>query len=394
MKLENNHPAEPQTPLTGEARQRDIALRQFRAHLHLAITARQTGRDQEFKALPGPKSLTYCRALAKLPGPTLTAELAQPIRAVLCQMQSVAAACEARLSGPDPAKSAADRRVLASLDQALAAIVGELTGFVKHRAAATTSTELLSQMFHGWLFDEGGQMMGSLLRQATEPAAEDREPDGSLAPGSLPDEFARDVFARVATLGCLEAAYPAHLRPAAECLPAWPLLAYRHDQPSPRVLERLNRLNLGAASPLDTRPNVTFDPESPMVKYLLPLLDRLAAMRAELGDAAFPSVETERKMLLHLWWRWPEPPPGESVLAPLRQARQLPDLTRSTVTTWTREVIVPLVLATDALDYSQCSEPAFQAIARDPQVTNPQTFQTCLSTAVEATLTQLLRPQE
>ncbi|HEX5219818.1 MAG TPA: hypothetical protein VFZ59_09645 [Verrucomicrobiae bacterium] len=51
-------------------------VKEFRAYLHLAITAGQMGQSQQLKTLPGPWIGDYCRALAKLPGNKLAGELA------------------------------------------------------------------------------------------------------------------------------------------------------------------------------------------------------------------------------------------------------------------------------------------------------------------------------
>jgi len=392
MKTETEHQTENQAPLTGEAKQRDIALRQFRAYLHLAITARQCGRDTEFAALPGPKALTYCLALAKVPEDVLAIEVSQPVRALLYQIEQVAAVCEGRLTGPDPAKAAAAQPVLDALDLALATILAELTWFVKRRAAVTTCKSLLEHVLYFWLFDDGGQMAESLRRHTQLHWADDREKDGSIAPGSLPEDFARDVFARVATLDRWVESFPDHVRPAAESLPAWPLLAYRHTDRRARVDQLSERLNLGAASLVDTRATAAFDPDAPLVRYLLALIPRLEDMRAQLGDATYSTIKIEQAMLLQIWFRWPEPPPEEPVLAPLRRARQLPELTRATAGQWAREVVVPLLLATDARDPLHITHPDLQAFAHDLQAADPHIFQTCLLTAVETTLSQLLRP--
>ena len=341
MKLEMKHQSENQAPLTGEAKQREIALRQFRAYLHLAITARQTGREKELKALPGPDSLAYCQALARRPGNLLIDELAHPVNALLAQLRAVAYACEARLApgspGP-PAKSGVDRQILADLDVALAAILREVTSVVKHRAAATDCPELLGEVLFGWMIDHDRQLEAWLRRYQQLQTGDGREADGSLTPGSLPDAFARDVFARVAALDRLTTAFPDHLATAARCLPAWPLLVYRHVDPHPRLAQLAKRLDLGAECPVPATETATFDPDSPLVKYLLPLIDRLEAMRAEWDDRTCPAIDMEQKLLRDLWWRWPEPPPGESILAPVRRARLLPGLTRATAGQWAREV--------------------------------------------------------
>ena len=97
-------------------------------------------------------------------------------------------------------------------------------------------------------------------------------------------------------------------------------------------------------------------------------------------------------MLLQIWWDWPEEPPGEEVLSPLRAARQLPPLTKATAAQWTEKVIVPLILATDARDWTNCTEPVLQKIARQKDVKGRATFKSRLLAAVAATLRRLARP--
>jgi len=397
MKTENKHQSENQAPLTREAKQREIALRQFRAYLHLAITARQINRETEFKSLPGPNSLTYCQALARRPGHLLIDELALPVNALLAQLRGVVYACEARLAPGSPVppdKAGVDRQVLADLDVALAAILRELTGLVKNRAAVTACPELLGEVLSGWVFADGQQLEGWLRRYQSLQTSDGRNEDGSLAPGSLPDVFARDVFARVVALDHLTAAFPDHLGTAARCLPAWPLLVYRHVDPRPRLAQLAEPLGLGSVCPVPASETATFNPDAPLIKYLLPLIDRLETMRVEMGDQICPTIEIEQKLLLDLWWRWPEPPPEDSVLAPLRRARQLPDLTRATADQWAREVFVPLIMATDARDPLNVTHPDLQAFARDISASSADAFPTFLLSALCETFSQLLRPAD
>jgi hypothetical protein len=74
----------------GPDKEQELLLKQFRAHLHLAITVKQTGQDKQLEAMPGPKTRDYCRALAELPDNTLAAELARPVLAILNQIDEAA----------------------------------------------------------------------------------------------------------------------------------------------------------------------------------------------------------------------------------------------------------------------------------------------------------------
>ena len=107
-----------------------------------------------------------------------------------------------------------------------------------------------------------------------------------------------------------------------------------------------------------------------------------------------PSLADEPPLLLGIWWRWPEQPPGEPVLAPLRRARQLPDLTRATADQWAREVFVPLIMATDARDPLNVTHPDLQAFARDISASSADAFPTFLLSALCETFSQLLRPAD
>ena len=70
--------------------EREILLKEFRAYLHLAITAKQTGQEKQLEAMPGPNMLTYYRVLAELPEYTLAQELSRSVEAVLNQISHVA----------------------------------------------------------------------------------------------------------------------------------------------------------------------------------------------------------------------------------------------------------------------------------------------------------------
>jgi hypothetical protein len=129
-----------------------------------------------------------------------------------------------------------------------------------------------------------------------------------------------------------------------------------------------------------------------MVRYLDPLIYRLHVMRSETGDRQFESVKKEQEWLHQIWWNWPEEPPGEEVLAPLRAARRLLPLTKATAAQWAEKVIVPLLLATNARDYANCTELMLQTIAKQKGVKSRATFKSRLLAAVTATLRRLARP--
>jgi len=91
---------EPSKPAETD-QERDALLKQFRAYLHLAITAHQTGQAKQLKTVPGPNLMAYCRALAELPDNTLARELAAPVTAILQEISKIAPPCEGTLRGQD-----------------------------------------------------------------------------------------------------------------------------------------------------------------------------------------------------------------------------------------------------------------------------------------------------
>jgi len=106
----------------------------------------------------------------------------------------------------------------------------------------------------------------------------------------------------------------------------------------------------------------------------------------------FKSIQDEQHYLYMTWWTRREDCPNEDVLAVIHAARLLPPLTKATANEWAEKAIVPLILVTDARDYSNCTEPVLQKIARQKGVKNWATFKSRLLAAVTATLRRLARP--
>jgi hypothetical protein len=67
-------------------------------------------------------------------------------------------------------------------------------------------------------------------------------------------------------------------------------------------------------------------------------------------------------------------------------------LTKATAAQWAEKAIVPLILANDARDYANCTEPVLQRIAKQKGVKSRATFKSRLLAAVTATLRRLARP--
>ncbi len=70
--------------------------------------------------------------------------------------------------------------------------------------------------------------------------------------------------------------------------------------------------------------------------------------------------------------------PGDEVVTALRAVPQLPPLTKATTVEWAEKAFVPVIMATDARDYANCTEPALQRIAKQRSVKSRATFKSRL----------------
>ena len=369
-------------------------LKQFRAYLHLAITAKQTDQGKKLEAIPGPNTLTYCLELAELTDNTLARELAWPVVAVLDQISHVTNVCEGTLAGQDEksmAMHAKATRILDQLDFALALILRNHIWRIQHRGAVTKNVELLGLLTS--LATGDGVEAARLIRRFQKLNPEDpREPDGSVSPESCPDEFAWDAYQRVEALDDLADEFPDHIRTAARSMRAWPMLMPRHTNNRRRFQQLAKRFDLGAYYPTDASEGARFRPDTPLVRYLDPMFNRLDSVCRATRNIEFKSIEDEQHFLYLMWWTWPEDRPNEDVLAVIHAGRLLPPLTKATAAQWAEKAIVPLILVTDARDWTDCTEPVLQAIGKQKGVKSRAIFKSRLLAAVTATLRRLARP--
>ena len=376
-------------------KEREILLKQFRAYLHLAITAKQTGQDKKLEAMPGPQMRDYCHMLAKLPDNTLARELATPVGAILGQIEAVVMdffrpIFQKKIE--DPAKQAELEVILEQLDLALAFILRRVRTMANFRVEVTKSTDLLCDATLMAIGD--GVEAARLIRYGEKNFPEiSRLPDGSIDGGGFPGRFAWDVYQRVEALDKLVDEFPDHIQTEARQMHAWPMLMHRHTNNRRRFQELAKRLELGVEYPTDASEGARYRPDTPMVRYLEPIIRRLHTVRYYHDpDRKFESIAEENEFLGRFWWQWPEASPGEDILKVLRATCLLPPLTKATAATWAEKAIVPLILATDARDWKNCKEPVLQRIAKQKGVKSRATFKSRLLAAVTATLRRLARP--
>jgi len=374
---------------------REVLLKHFRAHLHLAITARQTGQDQELKAMPGPRIQDYCRALAKLPDNTLAGELWHPVRAILEQIDEATLYCRRRLihkQVKDAAEQAELERVLWQLDFALALIMRMLPHQVCRRAELTDCGDLLCDVICHMAIGTGLNAADLIRRYLKLNPEEGRSKDGSITDGGFPDSYTWDVYQRVEALDKLADEFPDHIRHAARRMHAWPMLMHRHTNNRRRFQQLAKRFELGIEYPTDASEGARFRPDTPMVRYLDPFIFRLHSFYCDSADLKFESPEGETERIGRFWRQWPEDLPEEDILQVLRAVRRLPPLTKAAASQWAEKAVVPLILATDARDWKNCADPALQAVAKQKGVKSRATFKSRLLSAVSATLRRLARP--
>ncbi len=385
----------PQPSESSEAdKEREILLKQFRAWLHLAITAHQTGQAKQLEALPGPDTTAYCRPLAKLPDNNLAAELAAPVNAILDQIIEAAMNFYRPLYQKkitDPAEQAEYENILWQLDFALALIMRRLPGLARFRAKSTKCSDLLCDVICGMTH---GSDAAQLIRRWQEEFLEEdhREADGSVAPESFPDQFAWDTYQRVESLDKLADEFPEFVRTAARQMHAWPMLVHRHTNNRRRFQQLAKRLELGAEYPTDASEGARFRPGTPLVRYLDPLVCRIDYVRSAAQNAKYESAEDEKESLRQWWGDWQDERPSDEVMAQLRGVPQLPPLTKATAIEWAEKAVVPAIMVTDARDWKNCDVPALQRIAKQRGVKSRATFKSRLLSAVSATLRRLARP--
>jgi hypothetical protein len=375
--------------------QSDALVRQFRAYLHQVISAEPTRPGKPSTALPGPTILSYARALAGLPDHPLARELSRPLVAILDQMTRLADFYEGmllRTDAPSAAWRAAARQVLDQVDFAHAQVLHTQLHPLRRRGRVTANLEFLGCAIE-LAIGQGADAARLIRRYQKLNPEPPREADGSPSPGSLPEEFARDAGRRVAALESLGDDFPGELRHAAREMPAWPVLLSRSGRPRRQFLALAQHLELGRDYPTDTSADAHSGSDTPLAKYLDPLIYRLHVACGEIEGLEFKSLREEQHWLYLTWWTWPEDRPSAEVLAVIHAAQELPPLTKATAAQWAGVALVPLILATDARDHTQCTEPALQAIARQRAARSPAGFKRRLLSAVTATVRRLARPE-
>ena len=323
----------------------------------------------------------------------LAGELAGPVLAILNQIDETAMHFHRPLYQKkinDPATRAGHEKILEQLDFALAHILRQLSGLARFRAKSTKCCDLLCEVIGGM---SRGSGVGQLIRRYDQEFPEaSRDTDGSPLDGASPGQFAWDTYQRVEVLDRLVDEFPDFIRIEARQMHAWPMLVHRHTNNNRRFKELATRLELGVEYPLDASEGARFRPDTPMVRYLDPLMFKLLYVQRMASYSTHETEEKQTESLSQWWWDGQDERPADEVVSALRALPQLPPLTKATAIQWTEKAVVPLILATDARDYKNCTEPVLQKIAGQKDVKSRATFKSRLLSAVSATLKRLARP--
>jgi hypothetical protein len=333
--------------------------------------------------------LFQCSYLAEQPGSQLAALLASPALAVIPLIGDMLSQTEAALQseklGRDEDRRA--RMLSDQLDFALAQIHRNLGCLISWRGRHTHNFDLFSAALSLARGDSAQE--AKLIRICVERFPED------MAAGNenIAEAFAWETYQRVEQLDGLADEFPKQIAPAAKQMHGWPMLRQRHHNNRARFESLAAQFNLGADYPLDTSKEARFRPDTPMVRLLDPLICQLHHIRRLTNQKVFACREDEDVCLRNLWREPSADPPREEVLAVLRKIRNLPPLNKATTPEWAKRIIVPLILAQVAGDYSKTTEPALRAIARQKGVKSTATFKSRLMAAVVPTLKSMARPR-
>lgn len=222
---------------------------------------------------------------------------------------------------------------------------------------------------------------------------DETEPDGEPPPETFPDSFAWDTYLRVSALAELVKQFPKHLRHSARQMHGWPMIVSHHLDCLPEFRRIAERLDIGAHYPLNVAQRKKRGTETPLLRYLEPLVWRLHVLRLILTESAESrSAEDFDRRIYGLWWEFPDPPPSREIVAVLRRVAALSPLTQTSAREWSRKVIAPLIMIDDACTPESCTIPALRNIWQHRSVKSRATYQSRLHSAVTDTLQRFGRP--
>lgn len=366
-------------------------LNSFRAYLQVIISAEQFGKGKHVSALPGPKTRDYCARIDRLKENQLAGELSRPVCAILDEIDEAAMFFFRPIfqnSLKDSVRKEEHERILYQLDFALALILRRVGAMVSFRSRYTKCVDLIVESICQM---EKGPEAAHLVRRWQKEFPDESDDGGEVFEGNFPDIFAWDTYRRVAALDRLVDEYPQYVKTAARRMRGWPMLVHRHANNKRRFKQIARQLELGAEYPLDASEGARFRPDTPLVRYLEPLIYNLHEVWLVVADPEYKFAKSENEDLRDWLWDFTKERPDDEQVKAAAPLRRLPPLTKATGGEWTEKVVVPYIMATDARDWKSCSELALQQIAKQRGVKSRATFKSRLLAAVSATLRRLAR---
>ncbi len=352
---------------------------------------RELGWTESFPAIEARVALLLSLPLPKMGDNTCAGEWARPATNAVKLMRTAQFFLEnypKLQSKAAPEEFAHCKELAEQLDWALAMIVQEAKGLARHRAKRTRSMDLMLDCFCEACGDatEAVEQLQHIERSFPEAS---RSSDGTLDGENFVDKFVRDTYERVDALDRLVDEFPEHFRLTMPNLPAWPMLRHRHTASDSRFRELVERFRLGEDYPLDTSETARFRPDTPMVRYLYDLMDRLHHLW--LRSQRFKDEKFTAEHLEHDWRYSKRFTVGRDLLAALDRLHGMPPLSKATAKRWAKEIVVPVIMATDAVDFRKCDDPALKQVARQNGVKSRATFKSRLAPAVAVKLRELAR---
>jgi hypothetical protein len=279
------------------------------------------------------------------------------------------------------------------VDHELSRCICNLKALRSRRAKATRSSDLLIDVVSERMGD--GPSALQLMDRYHALFGDGTGPNGVADSDTFPDDFAWDTYQRVHLLAKLAEQYPKHIRHGARQMNGWPMIVSHHLDGRHEFERMAELLQLGADYPMAVGPRKRRGTETPMMRYLDPLVWRLYTLRTDLIRSEDAQGREDFSARLRLfWWDSGEKPSTPEVVAILKLVPALPPLTQKAAREWSRKVIVPYILIEDAGTQETCKIPVLRNIWRHQSVKSQATFRSRLHSAVTDTLQRFGRPEK
>ncbi len=361
----------------------------LRTYLHLTVYAEMGRAKTKEKSNDDAKWEVWRagRELAEAPDNQLAGLLASPVMAVAGMIKDLLWKTEAALRSKTLSDEQTNlvNKLSDQLDFSLALMHRDLGYLISSRGEHTNNPDLFAEAMNQAKGD--GNQAAQLIRRCR-----DCFPDeiGTYSE-NIVDMFAWETYQRVEALDKLADEFPEQISFAAANMHGWPMIRQRHHDNHVRFEELAARLNLGTNYPLDASKSARFRPDTPMVRYLDPLVCRVNYVRELTLNKEYESLEAEHKALRGWWRDTSGDMPDEATLKVLQIARKLPPLLKSTARVWASQALVPLILVTDAKDHRKCDHAALRQVASQRGVKSRAIFKSRLLATIIPTLTGMAR---